>query len=283
MAIILLMSIAGCSSPKKESAKQVKSESKERVVATTVAVTEIMDALEVDLVGVPTSSKTLPKRYKGLPEVGNPMSPDMEKVKSLKPSEVLSVTTLEYELKPVFDGVGMKANFLDLTSLKNMQSSISDLGKKYGSEKQAEAVVTKLDKKVASIQKEVKGKKEPTVLILLGVPGSYLVATEHSYIGDLVKQLGGKNIAQGEQVEYLASNTEYLKKADPDIILRAAHGMPDEVVKMFDKEFKTNDIWKHFAAVKNNRVYDLEERLFGTTGNLAAIEALDELKKMMYP
>ncbi len=283
MAIILLMSIAGCSSPKKESAKQVKSESKERVVATTVAVTEIMDALEVDLVGVPTSSKTLPKRYKGLPEVGNPMSPDMEKVKSLTPSEVLSVTTLEYELKPVFDGVGMKANFLDLTSLKNMQSSISDLGKKYGSEKQAEAVVTKLDKKVASIQKEVKGKKEPTVLILLGVPGSYLVATEHSYIGDLVKQLGGKNIVQGEQVEYLASNTEYLKKADPDIILRAAHGMPDEVVKMFDKEFKTNDIWKHFAAVKNNRVYDLEERLFGTTGNLAAIEALDELKKMMYP
>ncbi|OOZ90008.1 MULTISPECIES: heme ABC transporter substrate-binding protein IsdE [Bacillus] len=283
MAIILLVSIAGCSSPKKETAKQVKSESKERIVATTVAVTEIMDALEVDLVGVPTSSKTLPKRYKGLPEVGNPMSPDMEKVKSLKPSEVLSVTTLEYELKPVFDGVGMKANFLDLTSLKNMQNSISDLGKKYGREKQAEAVITKLDKKVASIQKEVKGKKEPTVLILLGVPGSYLVATEHSYIGDLVKQLGGKNIVQGEQVEYLASNTEYLKKADPDIILRAAHGMPDEVVKMFDKEFKTNDIWKHFAAVKNNRVYDLEERLFGTTGNLAAIEALDELKKMMYP
>lgn len=283
MAIILLMSIAGCSSPKKETAKQVKSESKERIVATTVAVTEIMDALEIDLVGVPTSSKTLPKRYKGLPEVGNPMSPDMEKVKSLKPSEVLSVTTLEYELKPVFDGVGMKANFLDLTSLKNMQNSISDLGKKYGREKQAKEVVTKLDKKVASIQKEVKGKKEPTVLILLGVPGSYLVATEHSYIGDLVKQLGGKNIVQGERVEYLASNTEYLKKADPDIILRAAHGMPDEVVKMFDKEFKTNDIWKHFAAVKNNRVYDLEERLFGTTGNLAAIEALDELKKMMYP
>ncbi|HHK5553704.1 heme ABC transporter substrate-binding protein IsdE [Bacillus anthracis] len=283
MAIILLMSIAGCSSPKKETPKQVKSESKERIVTTTVAVTEIMDALEVNLVGVPTSSKTLPKRYKGLPEVGNPMSPDMEKVKSLKPSEVLSVTTLEYELKPVFDGVGMKANFLDLTSLKNMQNSISDLGKKYGREKQAEEVVTKLDKKVASIRKEVKGKKEPTVLILLGVPGSYLVATEHSYIGDLVKQLGGKNIVQGEKVEYLASNTEYLKKADPDIILRAAHGMPDEVVKMFDKEFKTNDIWKHFEAVKNNRVYDLEERLFGTTGNLAAIEALDELKKMMYP
>lgn len=212
MAIILLFSIAGCSSPKKETAKKVKSSSEERVIATTVAVTEIMDALEVDLAGIPTSSKTLPKRYKGLPEVGNPMSPDMEKVKSMKPSEVLSVTTLEYELKPVFNEAGIKANFLNLTSLKNMQNSITDLGKTYGREKQAEAVVTKFDKKVADIQKQVKGKKEPTVLILLGVPGSYLVATEHSYIGDLVKQLGGKNIVQGEKVEYLASNTEYLKK-----------------------------------------------------------------------
>ncbi|MFP3822271.1 heme ABC transporter substrate-binding protein IsdE, partial [Bacillus sp. SIMBA_008] len=81
---------------------------------------------------------------------------------------------LEYELKPVFDGVGTKANFLDLTSLKNMRNSISDLGKQYGREKQAEAVVTKLDNKVTEIKTAVKGKKEPTVLILLGVPGSYL-------------------------------------------------------------------------------------------------------------
>ena len=103
--------------------------------------------------------KTLPKRYKGLPEVGNPMSPDMEKVKSMKPSEVLSVTTLEYELKPVFNEAGIKANFLNLTSLKNMQNSITDLGKKYGREKQAEAVVTKFDKKVADIQKQVEGKE----------------------------------------------------------------------------------------------------------------------------
>lgn len=65
MAIILLVSIAGCSAPKKEAAKQVKSESKERVVATTVAVTEIMDALEVDLVGVPTSTKIYQRDIKG--------------------------------------------------------------------------------------------------------------------------------------------------------------------------------------------------------------------------
>ena len=58
--------------------------------------------------------------------------------------------------------------------------------------------------------------------------------------------------------------------------------MPDEVIKMFDDEFRTNDVWKHFDAVTNDRVYDLDELLFGTTGNLAAAEALDELQKMLY-
>ncbi|MMZ69015.1 High-affinity heme uptake system protein IsdE precursor [compost metagenome] len=81
----------------------------------------------------------------------------------------------------------------------------------------------------------------------------------------------------------MASNTEYLQQANPDVILRAAHGMPDEVVKMFNQEFATNDIWKHFSAVQNGRVYDLEESLFGTTANLAADQALDELQKMLYP
>ncbi|MNJ82196.1 High-affinity heme uptake system protein IsdE precursor [compost metagenome] len=59
--------------------------------------------------------------------------------------------------------------------------------------------------------------------------------------------------------------------------------MPEEVVKMFDKEFQQNDIWKHFNAVKNNRVFDLKEELFGTTGNLLAIDAIDSLMRMLYP
>src|SRR5699024_12354421 len=59
-----------------------------RIVSTTVAVTEIMDALEVDLIGVPTSYKDLPERYEGIPEVGNPMSPDMELIMYLQPKAV---------------------------------------------------------------------------------------------------------------------------------------------------------------------------------------------------
>nr|WP_154666014.1 heme ABC transporter substrate-binding protein IsdE [Paenibacillus pinihumi] len=266
-----------------QSAAKQTEQPEHRIIATTLAAAEIMAALDIDLIGIPTSVKTLPGRYDGLTKVGNPMKPDMEIVKSLKPTEVLSVTTLEYDLKPIFESVNIHAHFLDFTSLQHMKDEIADLGKRYDRKEQAAAIIQSYDQKLAEINQRIAGKKQPSVLILLGVPGSYLVATEHSYIGDLVRLAGGKNIVQGEKVEYLASNTEYLQQANPDIILRAAHGLPDEVVVMFNEEFKKNDIWKHFNAVKTGRVYDLEETLFGTTGNLAANKALDALMDMMYP
>ena len=67
-----------------------------------------------------------------------------------------------------------------------------------------------------------------------GVPGSYLVATDKSYIGDLVKIAGGENVIKVKDRQYISSNTENLLNINPDIILRL-HGMPEEVKKMFQK------------------------------------------------
>ncbi|WP_249663360.1 ABC transporter substrate-binding protein, partial [Lysinibacillus fusiformis] len=88
-------------------------------------------------------------------------------------------------------------------------------------------------------------------------------------IGDLVTGLGGQNVMSKQEPEYLPSNTEFLQQSHPDITIRLAHGLPEQVVEMFNEEFTTNDIWKHFDAVKNGRVYDLYEPLFGTTATLA--------------
>lgn len=257
-------------------------EQEHKIVSTTVAATEIFAELEIDLVGIPTSYKTLPKQYEDVQQVGNPMSPDMELVKSLTPTEVYSVTTLQTDLEEVFKRVNLEATFLDFQSLESMLLEIELIGEKFNRQEQADELVTTIVAQLEAVESKVKDKEAPSVLILLGVPGSYLVATEHSYIGDLVKRAGGENIVQGESVEYLASNTEYLQQANPDIILRAAHGMPDEVIQMFDEKFATDDIWKHFSAVQNGRVFDLEEELFPTTGNLAVVEAMEQLVEMLY-
>ncbi len=274
----------GATGKKAEEGVEPLDEQPARIVATTVSATELADALNLELVGIPTSYKELPERYENVTEIGNPMSPDMEQIRSLDADVVWSVTTLEADLEEPFAQAGIDAKFLNFQSVEAMSEEILEMGEAYQREEQANRLVARFNERISELQKQTKDADSPSVLILMGVPGSYLVATEHSYIGDLVRLAGGENIVQGEEeAEYLASNTEYLQQANPDVILRAAHGMPEEVVEMFDEEFKTNDIWKHFNAVKNGRVYDLEELLFGTTGNIAVVEALNELEAMLYP
>ncbi|ENL9872663.1 heme ABC transporter substrate-binding protein IsdE [Listeria monocytogenes] len=282
ISLVLLLFLVGCGKEEAAQKPKQKTEKEPKIVATTVAITEIMDKLDLPLVGIPSSSKKLPKRYADVKETGSPMGPDLEIIRMLKPDMVLSTKTLEADLKSGFEGANLEADFLDFTSIASMQTEIKNLGAKFDRIEEATKLNKDLTSDIDQVKSNVAKKKKPTVLILMGVPGSYLVVTEHAYIGDLVKLAGGENVIKDQKVEYLASNTEYLQSANPDIILRAAHGMPTEVVKMFDEEFKTNDIWKHFDAVKNNRVYDLDENLFGMTASLNAPEALKEMEKMLY-
>ncbi|WP_155592065.1 heme ABC transporter substrate-binding protein IsdE [Lysinibacillus cavernae] len=262
--------------------EQVTEESEQRIIAGTVVVADILDKLELDAIAVPETEKQLAKRFEGLPSIGNAMEPDMEIVKSLNPTEVLSVSTLEYDLQDKFKQLNIPVDFLNFQSVDAMLKEITTLGERYNRVTQAEELVKDLQKNIEAVQGVAANKEGPRVLILLGIPGSYLVATENSYAGDLVKRAGGINVMEGQDAEYLSSNTEYLHNSNPDIILRLSHGMPDEVVKMFDEEFKTNDIWKHFDAVKNEKVYDLEEELFGTTASLQVPKALGQLMEIFY-
>ncbi|WP_369380906.1 heme ABC transporter substrate-binding protein IsdE [Lysinibacillus fusiformis] len=286
---LLSLILAACSSSDQAEKKepvtdkgQVTEDSEQRIIAGTVVIADILDKLELDAIAVPETEKQLAKRFDGLPTIGNAMEPDMEIVKSLNPTEVLSVSTLEYDLQDKFKQLNIPVDFLNFQSVDAMLKEITSLGERYDRQSQADALVKDLQKNIEAVQSVAANKEGPRVLVLLGIPGSYLVATENSYAGDLVKRAGGINVMEGQDAEYLSSNTEYLHNSNPDIILRLSHGMPDEVVKMFDEEFKTNDIWKHFEAVKNDKVYDLEEELFGTTSSLQVPQALGQLMEIFY-
>ena len=286
--------LAGCGDDKASQISETKTaveqtdgqstqvEEEHRIIAGTVVIAQILDRLNLDAIAVPDTVKDLPARFNGLPDIGNAMDPDAEIIKSLNPTEVLSVSTLEYDLKEKFEQLKIPVDFVDLTSIDSMMSEITELGARYNRVEEAKALNAELQAQIDEVKTVASTKEKPRVLILLGVPGSYLVGTENSYTGDLVRLAGGENVMAGQEAEYLPSNTEYLYESNPDIILRLAHGMPDEVIEMFDEEFQTNDVWKHFNAVKNGRVYDLEEELFGTTAALNVPEALNKLVDIFY-
>ena len=254
-----------------------------RIIATSPAVAEICDRLELDLVGVCSSSSSIPERYEEITQVGAAMSPDMEIVSGLSPDWILSPSSLQSDLQPKYETIDTDWAFLNLRSVQGMYRSIQELGEIFDREEQAETQIKEFKDFYETYQKEQEGKTHPRVMILMGLPGSYIIATENSYVGSLVALAGGENVYEGSTEEFLTVNTEDMKNKEPDIILRTAHALPDQVMEMFNEDFATNDIWKHFSAVKNNRVYDLTYEYFGMSANFSYQDALQELQEILYP
>lgn len=252
-----------------------------RIIATSVAIAQIADLLDMDLVGVSdTVSFKLPDRYENTTRVGMPMGPDMEIIKSLKPTDIISPSSLKSYLEDQYKEAKLPYRFVDLSSVDAMYDSIDDIAKTYKKEELSNKLRQEYEDLLKEYENKRKDENKPRVLVLMGLPGSFVIATNKSYVGNLAELAGGINIFHSEEDEFLPINTEELVKLNPDIILRTSHTMSDEIMKDFDEEFKTNDIWKHFDAVKNNKVYNLENKYFGmsaTMGYKEGLKILDEI------
>lgn len=265
-------------------AKVESMEGEPRIIATSVATAEICEQLELDLAGVCSSTiSSIPKRYSEVEQVGTAMAPDMELIASLSPDWILSPASLQSDLQPKYEAINTDWAFLNLRSVQGMYRSIQELGEIFGREEQAWKLVEEFVVYYQEYITRNEGNKSPDVLVLMGLPGSYIIATENSYVGSLVELAGGKNVYAGTNQEFLTVNTEDMKTKEPDIILCAAHALPDQVTEMFQEDFKTNDIWQHFDAVKNDKVYYLSYELFGMSANFRYPEALEELQSFLYP
>lgn len=265
-------------------AKVAAMDEEPRIIATSPATADICDRLELDLVGVCSSTiSTIPERYSEVEQVGTSMSPDMEIVASLSPDWILSPASLKSDLQPKYEAIDTDWAFLNLRSVPGMYRSIQELGEIFGREEQAQELVDEFTEFYEEYSTRNEGKESPKVLILMGLPGSYIIATENSYVGSLVELAGGENVYAGTDQEFLTVNTEDMKTKEPDIILCAAHALPDQVTEMFKEDFETNDIWQHFDAVQNDRVYYLTYELFGMSATFDYPEALEELQPILYP
>ena len=254
-----------------------------RIAATSMATVYIMEKLNVDLVAVPNSEiDPMPERYKDVPKVGMAMTPDIEKLKQINPDYVFSPVSLISDLLPKYKAADLDYGFLNLNNTDGMYKSIEDLGKLLNRKKEAKELIDDYKKFIDDYKEKHKDKKAPRVLILMGLPGSYVVATENSYAGSLVKLAGAENVYEGTDQQFITINTEDMLKKDPDMILRTAHALPDDVMEMFKKDFAENDIWKHFRAVKENKVYDLDYKKFGMSAKFNYKEALNDLEELFY-
>ena len=279
-AALALLTLTACVNQKQSTKKH---EGELRIAATSMATVYIMEKLNIDLVAVPDSEiDKMPERYKDVPKVGMAMTPDIEKLKQLNPDYVFSPVSLISDLLPKYKAANLDYGFLNLSNIDGMYKSIEDLGNLLDRKKEAKELIDDYKTFIEDYKEKHRDKKAPKVLVLMGLPGSYVVATENSYAGSLIKLAGAENVYEGTDQQFITINTEDMLKKDPDMILRTAHALPDDVMAMFKKDFAENDIWKHFRAVKENKVYDLDYKKFGMSAKFNYKEALNDLDELFY-
>jgi len=257
----------------------IEEEQSEVVVSTSVALTEILDALQIKVSGVPSTSYELPESTKDAVEVGNPMSPDLEIIKSLNPDIVVSVDTLGSDYIKLFEDNNIKSEFFSLSSLEGLKETIKTLGERFNKNEKAKELVSQIEEK----EKNVSNSSESTdVLVLFAAPGSTMIATPSSYIGSLVELVGGNNLVQDSSMPFVTYSKEELTKLNPEKILVMTHAMPEETKKALEKEMASDATWQNIKAVKEGKVIYLDNNYFGMSANLKVIEGLDILKDIVH-
>lgn len=275
LSVTMLTFMVGCSSSESNESNVTNSNGEEVVVATSVAVTEILDKLGVEVSGVPTTSYELPESTKDATEVGSPMNPDLEIIKSLNPTCVVSVDTLGSDFEKQFTENNIPSMFVNLSTVDGLKETIVNLGEKFDKSEKAVEIIAELENKENELNLSKRENKED-ILILFGAPGSVMVSTDNSYVGNLVKIAGGNNIFESESSSFIQVNMEEIIKRNPDKILIMTHAVPEEAKKAVEEEF-AKATWQQLDAIKNNKVYYLENGYFGMSANLKVIEALDKL------
>ena len=280
LAAVFSVSLIGCGSNTNVNTNNNSDE--QVVIATSVAVTEILDELGVKVSGVPTTVYELPESTKGAVEVGNPMSPDLEIIKSLNPSVVVSVDTLGSDYEKLFTDNNIPSEFVSLSSLEGLKETIKTLGERFNKEDKAEEILSELISKEEAMAASINEDEKPEVLVLFAAPGSTMIATPSSYIGSLVELVGGNNMVQDTSSAYVTYNKEEIAKLNPEKILVMIHALPEQTKAALEKELATDSAWQSIEAVREGKVEYLDNNYFGISANLRVIEGLDILYNIVH-
>lgn len=181
------------------------------------------------------------------------------------------IPTAYFEIN-VFD------DYLDMLKLCTEITGRDDLYEENGLkvQEQIEAVLKKSEERVAE-------KGAPKVLVLVASASSIRAKnSETGVLGVMLSDLGCVNIADGDTNLLENLNVEHILKEDPDYIFTVQSGGDTEgTEKALNELFGENSAWSKLTAVKEDRVYHMDKRLYNIKPNARWGEAYENLEEIL--
>lgn len=241
-------------------------EAAQRIISLAPNTTEILFSLGLgdSIIGLDDFSD-YPEDVKNIERVGTFDNPNMERIILLKPDYILVNAGLEKNREDYLNNLGIKIIKISPKKMEGLYGDIRKLGTILNKEKNAESLIKDMQSRLENISKN-KRSTEPKVFIqLFDDP----LVTVSSFISDIVRLAGGKNIAFDMKDDAGMFSYEVLIERNPDIIL---------VIGFCGG----SNFPKSINAVKNKKIYkNLNPDLILRPGPRAA-EAVEVLNKVFY-
>lgn len=256
----------------------------ERVITTSVPLTEMLHYFGVTPVGVPTSTNPIPEEFQQIEQIGSPMAPNLEIITDLEADLILSATSLQSTLENQLADMDELTAYLPTDSLSDLKVSFKALGTYFDKTELLNTKMQSILDKENELKEKFKNDEMPTVMLLVGTADSFMVMNEKSYLGSLVDRIGADNIATSvfkAKDTYSPVNMEQVVATDPDMIFVLASGDHGAAKDMFKKTVESNATWKKLSAYENDEIHVLDNDLFGVTSIINVEEALTDLGNIL--
>lgn len=245
------------------------SERPSRIISLAPSITEILFYLDLGdrVVGV-TDFCNYPEEARKKPSIGFIISPDIEKIVSLKPDLVFA--TAEGNRPDVVDTlkrVGIKVYVLNPHSLEDILQEILSIGEMTGQIDRAREKVEDLRSRIEAIRKRAEGIKRVKILYLISLD-PIISAGPGSFIHNLIEIAGGENVAVQLSTRYPRMQMEEIVVRDPEVIL----GPPDVIKDIGAWKRK----WDKIFAIRHNRVYSIDPDIINRPGP-RIVEGLEQV------
>ena len=107
--------------------------------------------------------------------------------------------------------------------------------------------------------------------------------SENSVLGEMLAALGCGNIADSDASLLEELSMEAILAADPERVFIVMQGSDQEKVRQtLESAVLSNPAWQQLSAVKNGRVYYMDQQLYNLKPNARWGEAYEKLAEILY-
>ena len=221
--------------------------------------------------------------------LGGAHSPNLELLLSANPDFVIasSSTAADVEMKEPLENAGITVAYFDVSSFEDyleMLKVCTDItGREDLYEQNGLNIKKQIDDIKSDFAKENIPENERTVLILRASAGFVKAkGSKGTVLGEMLADLGCVNIADSDKTLLENLSIESIIKREPYRIFVVVMGDDTEAAKnKLSSVMEENPAWGELEAVKENRLYFMDKRLFNLKPNARWAEAYEQLVEIL--